>query len=422
MTMLTVAEARAKARNRLRSSMSTWATRHEPIGTSPDEGSEVSAPTAAVVEIALHPPTEKQVLQDQPAAMEWAGSWRKIASPDAGGSKPENLSHPVIDWTERSWARVGRQQIPLRLRLGTPEAVANFVGGDDARQWRRLRDRTVTIRSRFDGQPTAASAITAHTKRILGLGQAEFDTLLDVVEWLRDHPVGTLRPRQLPMRGVDSKWFETHRSLVTALLAAIGRPDAIDVLDAQPRIRMRILDPSLAPSGLADITAPVSQLSELTIAPRLVFVFENLESVLAMPDWTEAVAVHGSGYAVDNVARLAWVHGARVIYWGDLDSHGFAILSRLRTHLPGVESTLMDEGILIDHKDLWVQEPKPHTGVFPALTGTEARALARLRTEGDVRLEQERIPWGTALDRLTTSAEEPGAATKKRTTSAGEQG
>ena len=398
MTMLTVAEARAKARTRLRSSMSSWATQ----------------PTSAIVEIALHPPTEKQVLDDQRAAMDWAASWREIAAPGADGSTAENLGDaesrhsPIIDWTERSWARVGRQQIPLRLRLRTPDAVAKFVGGDEARQWRLLRERTTTIRSRFDDQPTAASAIKAHAKRILGLEQVEFDTLLNVVAWLRDNPVGTLRPRQLPIRGVDSKWFETHRSLVTALLTATGRPEAVDVLDAEPRIRMRILDPNLAPSGLSDITAPAPQLSELTIAPALVFVFENLESVLAMPTWTNAVAVHGSGYAVDNVARLAWVHGARVIYWGDLDSHGFAILSRLRTHLPHVESTLMDEGTLTAHRDLWVQEPKPHRGEFSELTGTESRALARLRAEGDVRLEQERIPWDTALERLTASAGEQG--------------
>ncbi|MDN5657002.1 Wadjet anti-phage system protein JetD domain-containing protein [Brevibacterium sandarakinum] len=439
MTMLTVAEARAKARTRLRSSLSSWATQ---------SGS-------AAVEIALHPPTEKQVLDDQRAAMDWAASWREIAAPGVDGSTAENLHDaesphsPIVDWTERAWARIGRQQIPLRLRLRTPDAVAKFVGGDEARQWRRLKERTATIRSRFDDQPTAASAnehttptnedttataddgpvndpigpaIKAHAKRILGLGQAEFDTLLNVVAWLRDHPVGTLRPRQLPIRGVDSKWFETHRSLVTALLTAAGRPEAVDVLDAQPRMRMRILDPDLMPSGLGDITAPAPQLSQLTIAPRLVFVFENLESVLAMPDWADAVAVHGSGYAVDNVARLAWAHGARVIYWGDLDSHGFAILSRLRTHLPHVESTLMDEGTLTAHRDLWVQEPKPHRGEFSGLSGTEARALARLRAEGDVRLEQERIPWDTALERLTASAGEPTTSASESAAPTGEQG
>ncbi|MCL7660007.1 DUF2220 domain-containing protein, partial [Klebsiella pneumoniae] len=76
---------------------------------------------------------------------------------------------------------------------------------------------------------------------------------------------------------------------------------------------------------------------------------------------------------------MDWIVGARVIYWGDLDSHGFAILNRLRSHLPEVESVLMDEATLLAHRDLWVPEPKPHAGSFAHLTGTEARALERLR-------------------------------------------
>ena len=253
---------------------------------------------------------------------------------------------------------------------------------------------------------------------------AAFTTVLDVVDWLRGHRLGTLRPRQLPIRGVDSKWFETHRSLVTALLGGIGHADAVTVLDAEPRLRLRILDPALrvtaepaAPAtghaadislaGLDDITAPISQLGRLPIAPQLVFVFENLESVLAMPAWPAAVAVHGSGYAVDGVARFDWIADARVIYWGDLDSHGFAILNRLRSHLPAVESVLMDEANLLAHRDLWVPEPKPSTGTFAHLTGTELRALDRIRAEGNVRLEQERIPWDTALNRLRTAVGNP---------------
>ncbi|MGO2034902.1 MAG: Wadjet anti-phage system protein JetD domain-containing protein [Brevibacterium sp.] len=422
MTMLTVAEARARARKRLTSSMATWAALAE---------AEVS------VDITLHPPTEQQVLADQAAAMDWATSWRAVDAPEADAPRHVRaLDAPTVGWGERSWARVGRQQIPLRLHLRTPDAVADFAGGDEARQWRRLRERAATIRARFgavpstasaedgptasadsdptasadsgptvsaDGDPTA-SAIKAHAKRIIGLSDEEFATVLEVVTWLRDNPLGSLRPRQLPIRGVDSKWFETRRSLVTALLAAAGHAEAVDVLDAEPRIRLRLLDPSLRPAGLSDISAQVVELNTMKIAARIVFVFENLESVLAMPDWPGAVATHGSGYAVDTVARLGWVRGARILYWGDLDSHGFAILSRLRRHLPQVESVLMDEATLLEHRDLWVAEPKPHTGTFSALTGTEERALTRIRAEGDVRLEQERIPWSAALERLAASA------------------
>ncbi len=426
--MLTVAEARAKARSKLTAAMAVWAAR-------PAE--------AAGIDIALHPPTEAQVLTDQRAAAAWAASWRAIAGPESpntgsssAGSPNTEASTPEssatdgvrIDWAARSWARVGRQQVPVRLRLSGAEAVAGFVGGDPARRWRCLRDRAATMRARFGETEALASAIRAHGRRILGLDDEAFTTLIDVVDWLRARPVGRLRPRQLPIRGVDSKWFEAHRSLVTALLTTAGSPAALDVLDAEARIRMRILDEHLAPHGLTDITAGVSDLDALDLSPEVVFVFENLESVLAMPAWPGAVVIHGSGYAVDAVARLGWVASTRVIYWGDLDSHGFAILARLRAHLPAAASALMDETTLLDHRDLWVSEPRPHTGRLSGLNGTEVRALARIRAEGDVRLEQERIPWATALASLAEAVDRPGApsgtisagTSDSGTTSAGE--
>lgn len=81
-------------------------------------------------------------------------------------------------------------------------------------------------------------------------------------------------------------------------------------------------------------------------------------------------------------------------------------LHRLRTHHPDVTSVLMDEDNLMAHRDLWVTESKPSQGSFETLTPAEDAALDRLRTEGDVRLEQERIPWSDALERLASAASE----------------
>ncbi|NOR71388.1 MAG: hypothetical protein GQ532_17115, partial [Methylomarinum sp.] len=43
-------------------------------------------------------------------------------------------------------------------------------------------------------------------------------------------------------------------------------------------------------------------------------------------------------------------------YWGDLDTHGFAILSRLRHYYPQVKSILMDEKTLEQFAHLSVYE------------------------------------------------------------------
>ena len=134
------------------------------------------------------------------------------------------------------------------------------------------------------------------------------------------------------------------------------------------------------------------------------FVFENLETVLAMPDLPGAVVVHGSGYAVPRLSAIPWIRDGSVLYWGDLDSDGFAILHALRSGCSNVTSVLMDDETLFAYRDLWVPETKPAVGTYATLTAGERRALEHIRGEGNIRLEQERIDWELALGRLLEAA------------------
>ena len=465
--MISVAEARVAAAKRLRSRSGEWAGRLVADG-SVDEG----------LVLGLKPPTEAQVLADRGAAQEWVRQWREA----------DGVRGCAVDWEHRAWSRVGGQHVPVRVRLEDPAAVAAFAGGKDSALWTTLAVRVGQVRGRFvesgrsaegetelggetvsggapalgdepalGGAPARgdestlggyddlggglgvslagglAQVMRRHRAAIAALSEAEFAQVLDAAAWLAARPVERMRPRQMPLRGVDSKWFARHRSLVSALHAVLTGGRALDILDPEDRVRIRILgenrgeavkdcgdagrdageaaardprtggDGPRAPSLLANLTdlaAPVEQIAALPLRPRLVIVSENLESMLALPDWDGVVAVHGSGYAVSVIERIDWLRGVPVLYWGDLDSHGFAILHRLRTHLPAVTSVLMDEETLVAHRDLWVREEKPHRGAFDTLTGQEARALARVRTDGDVRLEQERIPWEVARARL----------------------
>lgn len=192
--------------------------------------------------------------------------------------------------------------------------------------------------------------------------------------------------------------IETRRGLVESLHAAgTGRAD-LGLREPAPLVRMRVLDSALSLGGLSDVSAPVEDLARLQIHPEVVYVFENLATVLAMPGRSGAVALHGGGHRVDLVARLPWAQ--RVTYWGDLDSHGFAIVHQLRTRGVEVASVLMDTETLLAHRDLWGHEPEPNTAVFDRLTPEEQATLHLLSAHGNVRLEQERIPWEYALRRL----------------------
>ena len=149
----------------------------------------------------------------------------------------------------------------------------------------------------------------------------------------------------------------------------------------------------------------MDQLARLQLAPRVVLIVENLETGLALPDWGGVVAVMKLGAAVRLVADVAWMGRAHGLYWGDIDTYGFEILNRARSVLPHLQSVLMDRKTLLDHQALCVEEIKQvFAHGLPLLTADEAEVFEGLKCDRwgrRLRLEQERIPWATAIDALT---------------------
>ena len=375
---VSVAEARARAAKAVERGRREWAARGD---------------VTVALDIPLKPPTERDVLADPRSASEWAESWREIDGDDVRVSR-------VV----RNWSSVGRQELPERLSISGADAVARFAGRDAYRDWVRIRDRAAELRRRFGSSDALVAAIQRRGGAIDRQTPADFALLLDVLSLLRENPSSGYRLRQVPIPGMHTKWLGAHRALVDSLYAAVTGEVDLGLVPSPDRLRIRILDPDSSPAGLSDITAPIDELAGLPIAPSVVIVCENLESVLALPDWPGAVAVHGGGYAVP-VHHLPWALSARVLYWGDLDADGFAILHRLRAHGVEAVSVLMDESTLIAHRDLWVPDPNGvSVRTLPLLTASEQTALDRIAAEGGVRLEQERLHWPTALDALHAAA------------------
>jgi len=340
---------------------------------------------SAVIDVLLHPPTERAALANLETTRAWVEEWREAdAAPDI-----------EVTWATRTWSRVGSQVVPVRATLRGADAVAQVAGESVA--WLVLVERMEALRT-VSGCGDAVAALRSQARSIAALDDADFGRLLDVLAWLREHPASDRLIRELPIRGIHTKWLESRRGLVEALHRAGTGATGLGLREPAPLVRMRVLDPELSFAGLTDVSAPVDALAELSIRPERIYVFENLATVLAMPHVPGGLAIHGGGHRVDLVARLPWV--TRVTYWGDLDSHGFAILHRLRAGGVDASSVLMDAETLLAHRDLWGQDPEPNIGVFTLLTPEEKATLQLLSSQGNVRLEQERIPWGYARVRL----------------------
>lgn len=350
------------------------------------------------LDVSLGAPMEKEVVDDPGAVRDWIAAWSAWKGP------------ADIAWESRQWPRLGRQRLPTSLRVSSPEAVAAIVG--ESTPWSMASER---YRRMIACWPVLAqgSVLTAKFDMLADYATEDFERLVSLLAWLEKNPASNLYLRQLPVPGLDTKWIGQRTRVVADLVRVlVGGYDESDFLrlcglrKPPDRIRIRLLCSELRMKvgGLRDLEAPVDELASLPLASPMCLIVENLETGLAMPDLSGVVCIMKLGNAVSLLDQLPWLRDARIVYWGDIDTHGFAILDRARKIFPQLQSMLMDEATLLAHKALCGRELVQCQDIeLSNLSREEARVYSGLRSGAwgeKLRLEQERLPWATALAEL----------------------
>lgn len=343
--------------------------------------------------INLGSPTEADALREPNLVQNWISSWQTWAS---------DLE---IDWQTRKWKQLGTQSIPHRLILPNAHSISSIIG--ETETWNIARIRFKTLVNRW---PNTAKLALDSLETLERFSQADFERMLEVIDWLLSNPASGLYPRQIPFEGIDSKWFESRRATIQKLVESardLQNPvltSGLGLRDLPTLIRIRILDENLRRdvAGLGDISSPIEGLLQLRIHPRNVLIVENLQTFLALNDLPSVVAVFGMGYQVPLILEQPWLKSAQCFYWGDIDTHGLKILNMAKV-VPGLRSIMMDHDTLLTHQELWSEEKKQSTADADQELlnlSDEERSLYRdlkNQTWGtNVRLEQERISWSRA--------------------------
>lgn len=358
---------------------------------------EQSEESAWPLNVSLGTPTENQALKQVEDVRAWVAAWQTW--------------HGVgsVSWSDRRWRKLGTQRVPEKLALSSPADVAQWIG--EAERWDRAQQRYKDLIGRW---PQLACKLPRYFDLLADYNEVDYRRLVDMVAWIEKNPASNLYPRQLPVSGLDSKWLEKRKGLLADLVDSVRGESSSEGdffqrcgLKAPPQlIRLRILDDSLRKrvGGLGDISAPWEQLADLDLPVTNVFIVENLQTGLAFDDLPGSVVIMQLGYGVDVLGRLPWVAKTQCFYWGDMDTHGFAILNRARSCLPELKSVVMDETTLRSHQDLWVEEKDQHAAeTLPLLTDPEQavyQGIKRNTWGQNVRLEQERIDWCLAWKTL----------------------
>ena len=242
----------------------------------------------------------------------------------------------------------------------------------------------------------------------------EWCRLLEIVAWIETHPASGMYLRQVDIPGVHTKFIEAHRGVLSELLDIVLQSEAIDAAatgmnrfaqrygfrDKPVLVRFRPLDlqSSILSCGFAqDITLDAESFVRFEPEVSRVFITENEINFLAFPQVKESLVIFGAGYGFEMLNKATWLKRCKICYWGDIDTHGFAILDQLRSHFDHVESFLMDRATLLAFESQWGVEEKQTLRDLTRLNHEEKALYNDLRDNRirkQLRLEQEKIGFG----------------------------
>ncbi|MEN8132804.1 MAG: Wadjet anti-phage system protein JetD domain-containing protein [Pseudomonadota bacterium] len=322
-----------------------------------------------------------------------------------------------IEYAEINHRKLGRQRLPKRVIFDAVDDLVAYI----RKRAELTRFARLAKNIRYD-QPALTHWIERYPMKVLE-HEEDWSRLLAVIAFFKINPVPNRYLRELDIKGVDTKFIERRKGLIAELLDTVLPADAIDpgitglashgferrygLKYDQATIRFRWLDTGIVQyyGELDDLSVPISRFSNLDPPCRRVFITENKINGLSFPQMPESMIIFGLGYGISSLKNVEWLHSKAIYYWGDIDTHGFSILSQLRGYFLHARSFLMDRSTLERFQKAWVQEQetKRFIGEPEHLSDTE-RQLYRLlhdnRLGKRVRLEQERIAFEYLAERL----------------------
>jgi hypothetical protein len=307
-----------------------------------------------------------------------------------------------ILFNEVSNRQRGLQNIPDKVIFPNLESYLHFISKAKEYQLFKysideiLRDESPKLRDFLAKSPQVVIEYSSDWPKILA-----------VSKFLINNPKTNLYIRQLEIPDVDTKFIQNYKRIILQIVTVLSDStdanleslefeERLGLRKESGRVRFRILDRKLQELfyGLEDIETSIEKLAEKEIPCENIIIVENKITGLCLPNYDKTIVFFELGYKAALLKQIPWISNKRIVYWGDIDTYGFSILSNIREAFPDAETRLMDLETLFAYQNLWVQEDVQYKGACERLTPAELDLFNDLRNNRygqGVRLEQERI-------------------------------
>ena len=315
----------------------------------------------------------------------------------------------------------GMQTIIEKIYFETEIDFINFIGKE--KETENFKKHLSIIKNQFlnlNAEDVQNNWVKKHLHNLITTAEDDYwQNIFLCAIWFLNNPNCNLYLREIPLP-VHTKFIEQNTSLIFSLYTALNKNKDNDkvtsnadiykrwgVRTPEHFIRFRSLDKDINLKILnEEFTSYETQIPLSTFAKinfnsiEYIFIVENLIVYLTLPPFSKALCIFGSGFAAVNLKENKALNEKRLYYFGDIDEHGFEILSAVRSIFPNVKSFCMDKKTYEAFSDFAVRGENSPSKVEDLNLSEEELILFKFLREKTRRLEQEKISQAFIKSRI----------------------
>ena len=242
-------------------------------------------------------------------------------------------------------------------------------------------------------------------KTLLSYDSIFVDNFIEMSHFLVSNPSSMMYPREIPVK-CDTKFLEKNLSSFKTFIKyfrdidlSLDKWQQLGLINPEYTVSLLYGSTFTINCGKSSFKCPILSVEPSSLTTMQgnfdrIFILENKTTFYTFPLKENEAAIYCGGFGILVLKNISFLKSSDVYYFGDLDEHGFAILSKFRALYNDVKSFCMDPATIKEYESNLIKG-EIYKGDITMLNQREEEALEYLKEhkidEFSSRIEQEKI-------------------------------